>query len=67
MTATVTDEAGDVVASTVTDEAGGYRFSGLPDGQYTVVAVGHRPSTVSVQVGPGEPTGVRVSLGDESS
>jgi MFS family permease len=67
MTATVTDEAGDVVASTVTDESGGYRFSGLPDGQYTVVAAGHRPATVAVQIGAGEPTGVRVSLGDEVS
>jgi EmrB/QacA subfamily drug resistance transporter len=66
MTATATDEFGEVVASAVTDGSGAYRFTGLPDGQYTVVAAGHLPATVTVQVGAGAPTTVRVALGDEA-
>ncbi len=61
---TVTDETGEVVATTVSGHDGTYRISGLPDGNYTLVAAGHRPATVRVQVGPGEPAIIRVALGE---
>ncbi len=61
---TVTDETGEVVATTVSGPDGSYRITGLPDGNYTLVAAGHRPATVRVQVGSGEPAIVRVALGE---
>ncbi|GAA4627349.1 hypothetical protein GCM10023196_039160 [Actinoallomurus vinaceus] len=64
ITTTVTDENGEVVATTVTDENGAYRITGLVDGNYTLVAAGHRPVTHTVQVTPGAPATVRVTLGD---
>jgi MFS family permease len=64
ITTTVTDETGEVVATTVTDRDGSYRITGLADGHYTLVAAGHRPTTVAVQVGAGEPARVRVALGE---
>ena len=66
MTVTATDATGDVVASPVTDASGGYRFTGLADGDYTLVAAGHQPVKVTVQVEAGPPTTVRVALGDEA-
>ncbi|MEV0398643.1 MFS transporter [Actinoallomurus sp. NPDC050550] len=64
ITTTVTDENGEVVATTVTDENGAYRITGLVDGNYTLVAAGHRPVTHTVEVAPGAPITVRVTLGD---
>ncbi|GAA0353118.1 MFS transporter [Actinoallomurus spadix] len=64
ITTTVTDENGEVVATTVTDENGAYRITGLADGGYTLVAAGHRPATVTVEVAPGVPSTVRVALGE---
>ncbi|MCO6005088.1 MFS transporter [Actinoallomurus purpureus] len=64
ITTTVTDENGEVVATTVTDQRGAYRITGLVDGTYTLVAAGHRPVTLAVQVPPGPSLIVRVSLGD---
>jgi MFS family permease len=64
ITTTVTDESGEVVATTTTGHDGTYRITGLADGHYTLVAAGHRPTTVSVQVGAGEPAAVRVALGE---
>jgi MFS family permease len=64
ITTTVTDESGEVVATTTTGHHGAYRITGLADGHYTLVAAGHRPATVTVQVGAGEPTTVRVALGE---
>lgn len=64
VTATVTDESGEVVATTVTGPDGGYRLTGLADGHYTLVAAGHRPATVTVQIGSAEPATVRVALGE---
>jgi MFS family permease len=66
ITATLTDDTGEVVASTVADGTGAYRITGLADGQYTLVASGHRPATVEVIVGVGEPATVEVALGDEA-
>jgi protocatechuate 3,4-dioxygenase beta subunit len=65
MTVTATDGTGDVVANTVTDGSGGYRFTGLADGHYAVVAAGHQPVTVTVEVEADAPTTVRVALGGE--
>ncbi len=64
VTAAVTDENGEVVATTVTGPDGAYRVTGLADGHYTLVAAGHRPATVTVQVGSAEPATVRVALGE---
>jgi MFS family permease len=64
ITTTVTDETGEVVATTTTGHDGTYRITGLSDGHYTLVAAGHRPATVRVQVGVGEPAIVRVALGE---
>jgi hypothetical protein len=64
ITATVTDETGEVVATTTTAPDGTYHITGLADGHYTVVAAGHRPATVAVRIGPGEPATVRVALGE---
>jgi MFS family permease len=61
---TVTDETGEVVATTTTGYDGSYHLTGLADGHYTVVAAGHRPATVAIRVGAGEPATVRVALGE---
>jgi MFS family permease len=64
ITTTVTDESGEVVSTTTTGHDGTYRITGLADGHYTLVAAGHRPTTVSVQVGGAEQAAVRVALGE---
>lgn len=57
-TVTVTDIRGEVVGAVSTAPDGSYRFSNLPEGDYTLVgtAVSHQPVAVSVTVGDGEPT-----------
>ena len=55
ITTTVTDETGEVIATTTTGYDGAYHITGLADGHYTVVAAGHRPATVAVRVDGGEP------------
>jgi MFS family permease len=64
ITTTVTDESGEVVATTTTGYDGSYHITGLADGHYTVVAAGHRPATVAVKVGSGDTAVVRVALGE---
>jgi MFS family permease len=64
ITATVTDETGEVVATTTTAPDGTYHITGLADGHYTVVAAGHRPATIAVRIDAGEPATVRVALGE---
>jgi hypothetical protein len=63
ITTTVTDESGEVVATTTTGYDGTYHITGLPDGHYTLVAAGHRPATVAVRITSDEPATVRVALG----
>jgi MFS family permease len=64
ITTTITDETGEVIATTTTGYDGSYHITGLPDGHYTVVAAGHRPATLAVRIGAGEPATVRVALGE---
>jgi MFS family permease len=64
ITTTVTDETGEVIATTTTGYDGTYHLTGLADGHYTVVAAGHRPATVAVRIDSGEPATVRVALGE---
>ncbi|WP_329238593.1 MFS transporter [Actinoallomurus sp. NBC_01490] len=64
ITTTVTDETGEVIATTTTGHDGTYHLTGLADGHYTVVAAGHRPATVAVRIDSGEPATVRVALGE---
>jgi RND superfamily putative drug exporter len=40
---TLLDEAGSMVALTTTNEAGEYSLSDLPDGDYTLIAIGYPP------------------------
>ena len=64
ITTTVTDDTGEVIATTTTGHDGSYHITGLPDGHYTVVAAGHRPATVAVRIDSAEPATVRVALGE---
>jgi MFS family permease len=64
ITTTVTDETGEVIATTTSGYDGSYHITGLQDGHYTVVAAGHRPATLAVRIGSGEPATVRVALGE---
>jgi MFS family permease len=64
ITTTITDDSGEVVATTTTGYDGSYHVTGLRDGHYTVVAAGHRPATVAVRIEAGEPATVRVALGE---
>lgn len=51
------DAAGVECAVTRTDSQGRYAFTGVPAGDYTLLATGYGPSTASVRVGSG-PSGV---------
>jgi EmrB/QacA subfamily drug resistance transporter len=51
---TILDVSGTPVASTRTDEDGQYAVSGLPEGEYTVVASGYPPVTSQVTVAGGQ-------------
>jgi MFS family permease len=64
ITTTVTDEIGEVIATTTSGYDGSYHITGLADGHYTVVAAGHRPATVAVRIGSGQAATVRVALGE---
>ena len=60
VTVTLTDEEGNVVATTTTDANGNYRFTGLPPGTYIVTFTpppGYTPSTdesYTITLDPGE-------------
>lgn len=45
---------GEIIAETTTDEAGRYAFSGVPEGDYTVVATGYPPARTNLTLGLGE-------------
>jgi uncharacterized protein YfaS (alpha-2-macroglobulin family) len=63
MTVSVVDASGWVVGSTITDENGRYQVTGLPHGEYTVVASAHQVAAVRVSVGPAEAASMDLAIG----
>jgi EmrB/QacA subfamily drug resistance transporter len=61
------DQAGSVVALTTTNEAGEYSLSGLPDGDYTLVASGYPPVTSILAITGGRHGDHDVRLGHPDS
>jgi hypothetical protein len=51
------DGTGAVVGVRTTGEDGSFEFSGLPDGNYTVVAAGYPAVAQTLQVGPSDAEG----------
>lgn len=61
---TVTDAAGNVVATVTTGEDGRYDFSDLDAGQYSLTASGYAPVTQQVAVDEGTTSTASVELGE---
>jgi hypothetical protein len=59
---TLMDQAGKIVATAVSDTDGTFRFGDLPLGGYTLVAAGHGPAAIPVQIKDGRPTEADVTL-----
>jgi MFS family permease len=60
---TVSNAAGEIVASAITDPYGRYRLTGLGDGEHVLVASGHEPVSASVDVASGETASVTIRVG----
>ena len=60
---TLTDASGQVVAQSVTGPDGGYRFPGLAEGAYTVVASGFHPVAIPLVLAAGEGRDLDLPLG----
>lgn len=56
------DDAGKIVATAVSDASGVFAFADLPLGTYTLVAAGHGPAAVPVQIKDGRPADADVTL-----
>jgi hypothetical protein len=56
------NEAGKIVATTMSDSDGLFVFEDLPLGTYTLVAAGHGPAAVPVQVKDGRAVDADVTL-----
>jgi hypothetical protein len=56
---------GEEVAVTRTDADGAYRFTGLDEGPYTVIAVGYPPAQTEVVAGQGETMAAPITLAHE--
>jgi uncharacterized protein YfaS (alpha-2-macroglobulin family) len=63
ITVSVVDATGWVVGSTTIDENGRYQVTGLPRGEYTVVASAHHVAAVRVSVGPAEAASMDLAIG----
>jgi len=59
---TLMNQAGKIVASAVSDADGLFAFGDLPLGNYTLVAAGHGPAAVPVQIKDGRPAEADVTL-----
>lgn len=64
---TLTDAAGNIVATAVSDADGIFSFDDLPPGRYMVQAAGYGPAAVPVQVEDGRPVDVDVTLASAKS
>jgi hypothetical protein len=59
---TLMNDAGKIVATTVSDADGTFAFGDLPLGTYTLVAAGHGPAAVPVQIKDGRPAEADITL-----
>jgi hypothetical protein len=59
---TLMNEAGKIVATTMSDAGGSFAFEDLGLGNYTLVAAGHGPAAVSVEVKDGRAADADVTL-----
>jgi hypothetical protein len=59
---TLMNEAGKIVATAVSDAHGAFAFGDLSLGTYTLVAAGHGPAAVPVQIKDGRPAEADVTL-----
>ena len=60
---TAATAAGEIVATTTTDAHGRYRLTGLGDGEHVLVAGGHEPVSVGVDVESGDTASVTLRVG----
>ncbi|MEC3975627.1 MFS transporter [Amycolatopsis sp. H20-H5] len=60
---TLVDTSGQVVATTLTDRDGAYRFTDLPDGDYTLITTGYAPAVSPLAIAGGTEVGQDVELG----
>lgn len=60
--ATLVSEDGHVVGSRVTGEDGSFRFDDIAHGVYTITASGYAPVASEIEIGPGHPSDVVLSL-----
>jgi hypothetical protein len=60
--ATLVGEDGQVVGSRVTGEDGSFRFDHVAHGVYTITASGYAPVASEIEIGPGHPSEVVLSL-----
>ncbi|GLZ48628.1 hypothetical protein Acsp06_48130 [Actinomycetospora sp. NBRC 106375] len=60
--ATLVSEDGHVVGSRVTGEDGSFRFDDVAHGIYTITASGYAPVASEIEIGPGHPSDVVLSL-----
>jgi hypothetical protein len=60
---TAATAAGEIVATSTTDAHGRYRLTGLGDGEHVLVAGGHEPASVSVEVESGDTASVTLRVG----
>jgi hypothetical protein len=60
--ATLVSEDGHVVGSRVTGEDGSFRFDDVAAGVYTITASGYAPVASEIEIGPGHPSEVVLSL-----
>jgi hypothetical protein len=63
----VTDAAGQVIAQAVTGPDGTYRFTGLPEGGYTIVASGFHPVATPLTLTAGHDLDLDLTLGQGST
>ncbi|MCW2947160.1 MAG: transporter [Actinoallomurus sp.] len=59
---TLMNDAGKIVANTVSEADGSFAFGDLPLGNYTLIAAGHGPAAVPVQIKDGRPAEADVTL-----
>jgi hypothetical protein len=59
---TLMNEAGKIVATTMSDAGGSFAFEDLALGNYTLVAAGHGPAAVSVEVKDGRAADADITL-----
>ncbi|GAA4813844.1 hypothetical protein GCM10023200_59490 [Actinomycetospora chlora] len=60
--ATLVSEDGHVVGSRVTGDDGSFRFDDIAHGVYTITASGYAPVASEIEIGPGHPSEVVLSL-----